>query len=141
MIHAHRIVLPEARPNSSGLCVAVVDDDPQILEVLSAWLLTLGVTPCSFESAEDLLAAIDLPSGAREAKWVGAILDVNLKAMHGVDLAHRLRRLFPNIPLVMMTALHADEVAGLGELPAKATFLPKPFDLDALESALFSWIH
>lgn len=141
MSHAHRIVLPEASPNSGGLCVAVVDDDPQILEVLSAWLRNLGVKPCSFECAEDLLASIDLPSAALQGQWVGAILDVNLKAMHGVDLAHRLRRVFPDIPLIMVSALHADEVAVLGKLPAKATFLSKPFDLDALESALFTFIH
>lgn len=141
MSHAHCIVLAEADPSSGGVCVAVVDDDPQILEVLSAWLLTLGVTPCSFESAEDLLAAIETPPGKLGAQWAGAILDVNLKAIHGVDLAHRLRRLFPHIPLVMMSAMHPDEVADLGKLPAKAKFLPKPFDLDALESALFAYIQ
>lgn len=141
MSYATRIVLPQTSPSNGGLCVAVVDDDPQILEVLSAWLLSLGVQPCSFESAEDLLAAMDLPSGALGARWAGAIVDVNLKAMNGVDLAHRLRRWFPNIPLVIMTGMQADEVASLGKLPVKSIFLPKPFDLDALESALFVWIY
>lgn len=131
---------PLAGAARSGVCVAVVDDDPHILDVLSAWLHSLGIQPWVFESAEELLAAVRLPQ-AQPRPLAGAILDINLKAMHGLELAHQLRQAYPHIPLVMISALQPDEVARLGSLPARARCLRKPFDLDALENALFEWIH
>ncbi len=131
----------ETPHRSTGTSVALVDDDPQILEALAVWLQTMGMTPCRFESAEDLLAALKAPQSALSRDLAGAVLDINLKQMHGLELAHELRNLFPRLPLVMISALNVDEIAQLGTLPAKAACLRKPFDLEALEDALFGWIH
>lgn len=131
--------LPQPGPTATR--VALVDDDPQILDALSTWLETLGMAPCRFDSAEALLDAVRAPHSTLAENLAGAILDINLQQMHGLDLAHELRGLFPKLPLVMISALQADEIAELGALPAKAACLRKPFDLEALEDALFGWIH
>lgn len=131
----------EVQQSETGACVALVDDDPQILEVLSAWLESLGLMPCSFACAEDLMEALHAPNSTLQSRLVGAILDVNLKKMHGIDLAKRLLEFNPELPVVIITALHPDELAHVGTLPSKAVCLRKPFDLDQLENALVAWIH
>jgi CheY-like chemotaxis protein len=130
---------PTAMPQTGGF-IALVDDDPHILEVLSDWVQSLGLAACSFECAEDLLDALHSPTFPT-SDLLGAILDINLGGMHGVALAQQLRTTLPDIPLVMISALNADEIGRLGPLPSKSACLKKPFDLDALEYALFGWIH
>lgn len=133
--------LTQAVPSPAASHVALVDDDPNILDALSNWLLMLGFVPCTFASAEALLEDLCSPSSPLPSNLAGAILDINLGGMHGVALAQQLRADFPNIPLVMISALDAEEIDQLGPMPAKSTCLKKPFQLEALEDALFGWIH
>lgn len=127
--------------NHSKNLVALVDDDPQILDALSTWLHSIGLKPRSFANAESLLVALKDPASLLSQSLAGAILDINLKEMHGVELAHLLRKSFPGIPLVMITALSSEEISQFGQLPPKAACLKKPFNLESLEDALFGWIH
>ena len=125
----------------AGKQVALVDDDPNILEALSDWLRMLGFAPLKFASAESLLADLQRPTSTLASNLAGAILDINLEGMNGVALAQQLRTIFPKIPLVLISALNAEEMGHLGPMPAMSTCLKKPFHLDALEDALFCWIH
>ena len=65
------------------------------------------------------------------------VLDLNLPGMNGIDLVLTLRRLQPQLRMVMITA------ALEGALQARATdmqgvkVLAKPFGLESLEAALF----
>lgn len=133
--------LSDVAHSHAGAQVALVDDDPQILEALSDWLRMMGMTPRPFTSAESLLEDLQSPESPQRGALAGAILDINLGGMHGVALAHQLRASFPDLPLVMISALNTQEISQLGDLPVKSTYLQKPFHLDALEDALFGWIH
>lgn len=127
--------------------VAIVDDDLQIAQALGHWVELQDLQALHFSCAESLLQTLthdtahqnvsatrtDLhPSGL-----VAAILDLNLPGLSGVALAHLLRSLDARLPLVVVTALSEAERRHYGELPAGVHCLQKPFDLDALESALF----
>jgi DNA-binding response OmpR family regulator len=68
---------------------------------------------------------------------VGAVLDLNLPGITGVALAKSLRQLAPTMPLAIITALRADERMRYGQVSEGIEILQKPFDLDALEAALF----
>jgi DNA-binding response OmpR family regulator len=127
--------------------VAIIDDDPQIASALSKWIQMRGLRACHHSSAESLLKLIQASqqqltvhlgfSDDTVFTLVGAVLDLNLPGESGVALAHRLRRLVPDFPLVIVTALRNDERLRYGPPPDGVQCLRKPFDLDALEAALF----
>ena len=131
--------------------VALVDDDRQIAQALDAWFALGGLQTTHHSSSESLLQAITLtngrptlPSGtdpSQRTELVAAVLDLNLPGMSGFALATALRERFPRLPLVIITALLEDERVPHGSAPAGITCLQKPFDLDALDEALFPAMH
>lgn len=128
--------------------VAVVDDDGEIARALGAWFAVIGLDATLHASAESLLAAIRqednalvVGDGRDSAVIVGAILDVDLPGMSGIELAHILRKAEPRLPLVLITALREEERGRFGALPAGTRCLKKPFDLDSMEDALFPLLH
>ncbi|MBK9439806.1 MAG: response regulator [Comamonadaceae bacterium] len=127
--------------------VAIVDDDPQISQALGQWVELRGLQALRFTCAECLLKALapDKPpltvgptrQNSSSSALVAGILDLNLPGLSGMALAHLLRSMDANLPLVVVTALRQDERRHYGQLPAGVPCLQKPFDLDALEDALF----
>ncbi len=131
--------------------VALVDDDLQIGQALSTWFKLGGLQTAHHSSSESLLQAITqmnghptLPSStdpSQRTELVAAVLDLNLPGMSGFALASALRERFPRLPLVIITALREDERTPYGAAPWGITCLQKPFDLDALDDALFPAMH
>ncbi len=131
--------------------VALVDDDLQIGQALSTWFKLGGLQTAHHSSSESLLQAITqtnghptLPSStdpSQRTELVAAVLDLNLPGMSGFALATTLRERFPRLPMVIITALREDERAPYGAAPSSITCLQKPFDLDALDEALFPMMH
>jgi FixJ family two-component response regulator len=127
--------------------VVVVDDDQHILDALGMWLDQRQQNAAYYHSGESLLQAIDLTQGQLMLRGnashpqarlvVGAVLDLNLPGITGVALAKSLRQLAPTMPLAIITALRADERMRYGQVSEGIEILQKPFDLDALEAALF----
>ena len=107
--------------------LVVVDDDEHVRRALTRFLCLHGYGVRAFDSAEAWLA------GSCPAD--GAIIDINLPGMNGLELDERLRREGPAIPTVFITA--HDEP---GPAPASPIILQKPLDaqslLDAIEHAL-----
>jgi DNA-binding response OmpR family regulator len=127
--------------------VAVVDDDPGILRALVSWLDYHQLRATHHSSGESLLSLLRHKDGnllmtlgvmdAVPFVLAGAVLDVNLAGISGIEVARRLRALCPNLPIVVVTALPPDDLERYGVLPEGVQCLRKPFDLDALEAALF----
>lgn len=125
--------------------VAVVDDDPGVLQALSDALGLYGLRCALYPTAEDLLAALhprqpmvvteDVPGFPVAHHLVGAVLDLNLPGISGLEVARKLRRPFPDLPLAIVTALNPSQFASFGDWPSGVAYLRKPFDLDALEAA------
>ena len=107
--------------------LVVVEDDEDVRRALTRLLCLHGYGVRAFDSAEAWLAGI-CPAD-------GAIIDINLPGMSGLELDERLRREGRAIPTVFMTA--QDEP---GPAPAGRIILQKAFDaqslLDAIEHAL-----
>jgi DNA-binding response OmpR family regulator len=105
--------------------ILCVDDDKKNLELLEAVLLPHGYDLHFSESGEDALKQID-----REIPDL-ILLDVMMPGMSGLDVLERLRakertRL---IPVVLLTALNAEQ-GRLGGLEAGCDeFISKPFDM------------
>jgi DNA-binding response OmpR family regulator len=127
--------------------VAIVDDDPQISRALGAWLDLHTLRASHHISGESLLQAIRTQDGNVAIQigvsnpvsfaLVGAVLDLNLPGINGIELARTLHRMAPALPLVIVTALGHEDRSPYGQLPPGVCCLKKPFELDELEQALF----
>ncbi len=116
--------------------IAIVDDDKEIADAIGAWVKMLSVKTTVHYSAEDLLASIK-DTDIKHTHYTAAILDINLPGINGLELGRQLRVWFPELIIIMVTALRFEEVENLGALPADSTLLRKPYDLDELERILF----
>jgi DNA-binding response OmpR family regulator len=127
--------------------VAIVEYDLHISRALGMWLELQSLSATCHASGESLLHALHqddghltLHDGAPPSdafRLIGAVLDLNLPGISGVELANALRCMAPELPVAIITALRDDERVGYGTLPPGIRCLMKPFDLDALEEALF----
>lgn len=124
--------------------VALVDDEPEILQALESLLAFKGVACSVHESGESLLEAVTLLEGQlwlpREDKQLAplyaVVLDMNLPGMSGADLVQALRRLQPQLKIVMITAALADQLQARMQDLRDVTLVYKPFRLETLEKAL-----
>ncbi|GAA4480301.1 response regulator [Gluconacetobacter asukensis] len=99
----------------------VVDDDRDILDLLTGFLQKHGYQVSVAEGGQDMFAAL-------EAEAIDlVILDIMLRKEDGFSLCQRLRST-SNIPVIMLSAMadHTDRVVGL-EIGAD-DYLTKPFD-------------
>ena len=117
--------------DSRGL-VLVVEDEPAILELISASLRHAGHAVVAAESAEEALlkVGVALPDLA--------LIDWMLPGLSGVELARRLRlaERTRNMPVIMLTARSEehDKVAGL-EAGAD-DYMTKPFSPRELQARI-----
>jgi len=100
-----------------------VEDDEGVRRALTRFLSLHGYGVRSFDSAEAWLAGIQPADGA--------IIDINLPGMSGLELDARLRREGRAIPTVFITAHDEPEPA-----PASQVILRKPFDAQSLLGAI-----
>lgn len=108
-----------------GAIVLVVDDDPEIRDVVRWLLEDEGWT---VETASDGRDALERATRARPALIV---LDMGLPIMSGEEVAMRLHEVYVDPPPIIVVS--ADGRAG--EKAARigaASYLHKPFDVDAL---------
>lgn len=126
--------------------IAIVDDDPEICDVLQAWLQTLGVSSVSYPSAEQLLAHVRGTSARRGSLMldsavgspvhvIGAVLDINLPDLNGAELADILLSI-EQLPIVLVSAQTDALQRVYHERTELVQHLSKPFDLTVLEAML-----
>jgi DNA-binding response OmpR family regulator len=106
--------------------IMVVDDDPNIRELVSALLQNHGFEACEAADGRDALQKMtnDNPNMV--------IVDIMMPNMDGFELCRHLRRYYENMPILMLTAKGelASKVKGFG-LEAD-DYLTKPFEDDEL---------
>jgi DNA-binding response OmpR family regulator len=111
-------------PSLSG-AILVVDDDPEIRDVVRWLLEDEGWT---VETASDGRDALERASRERPALIV---LDMGLPILNGEEVARRLQQVYASPPPIVVVS--ADGRAG--EKAARigaASYLHKPFDVDEL---------
>ncbi|NKC33728.1 ATP-binding protein [Falsiroseomonas selenitidurans] len=112
-------------PRGSG-CVLLVDDEPLVLESTAAMLADLGYEVLRAESADAALAAL-----AAGAAPFAVVTDHAMPGMTGAELAARLARDRPGLPVILATG-HAGPWPE-GEGPPR---LAKPYSQAMLARAL-----
>ena len=113
-----------------GTRVLVVEDDEGMREAIETLLDAAGMTATAYGSAEALLDG----GALGDARCL--ITDLKLPGMSGLELLAHLHARDPHPPVIVITAHDSpgmrNEVARLGG----AAFLPKPFEGNALLTAI-----
>jgi DNA-binding NtrC family response regulator len=110
--------------------VLIVDDEDSLLLSLVANLELEGF---------EVVAA---PDGARALELVQKerfdllLTDVRMPGMNGVDLFRQIRRLCPEMPVILMTAYAVEALIDEAIQEGVFTVLPKPFDIEHVIAAL-----
>ena len=118
-----------ARPSQSraqrGLKILLVDDEPDVLDLVSRACLRAGYEVISAPSGEQALALV---SSARPDL---VILDVLLPGIDGFEVCRRIR-LESQVPIVMLTARDAEEDIMRGFRLGVDDYVTKPFSIRLL---------
>lgn len=115
-------------PGSST--IAVVDDDPRLLESLQELLESAGHSVRPFGAAQLLL-----DDKAVLAEIACLIADIGMPAIDGFELEKLVRRQRPELPVILITGRH--EIADQQRAIAQGhRFFRKPFDGQALLAAV-----
>lgn len=102
--------------------ILIVDDEPDVREVLEEYFVAHGYSAIGAESA----SAARLMAAAHSIDL--ALVDINMPGEDGLSLARHLRERYAKIAIVMLTsaATVVDRIVGL-EMGAD-DYVPKPFD-------------
>lgn len=116
-----------------GRMILVVDDQPEVLDVITAYLEAAGAEVAATTDPADVLDALRDDPGT----WDLLVTDYDMPGMTGADLTEAAKAIVPNLPSILVTAL-AGEAGRSGSL--FAAVLSKPIDRQSLvlqsESAL-----
>ncbi|AWL10654.1 Nitrogen regulation protein NR(I) [Saliniradius amylolyticus] len=105
--------------------VWIVDDDSSIRWVLQKALQTAQIQCESFENPQDLLLQLQT-----EQQPEVIVSDIRMPQMGGMELLQEVHQLYPNLPVIIMTA-HSDLDSAVNAYKSGAfEYLPKPFDID-----------
>jgi two-component system OmpR family response regulator len=116
----------------SGRAVLVVEDDPEINELVGAYVQIAGF---DYQSA---LTGAQAVEKARETHPALIVLDIMLPDFDGFEVARRLKSESDTrgIPIVMLTALDREEYRQRGRSAGAVGYLTKPFDPERLLEAI-----
>lgn len=129
-----RYLASEAGLPTGGLdaptAVLVIDDDPDVRDVLATWVEVDGCRPVPAASAEE---ALDLAAGQPISV---AFCDVQMPGHDGFWFIEQARVSQPDLAIVLVTGVHDVDWALRGLQHGVVDYLLKPFDQRSLLRAL-----
>lgn len=112
--------------------VLIIDDEPDIRELLEITLMRMGLDTTSAKSIADAERAV------KEQTFDLCLTDMNLPDGNGIDFVGFVQTHYPNMPIAMITAYGSVETA-ISALKAGAfDFISKPVDLAQLRGLVTS---
>jgi DNA-binding NtrC family response regulator len=110
--------------------ILIVDDEPQVAEMLARSLTREGHRATVAHSGEEALRLVG------RTHLDALFLDVSMPGMNGLDVLSEVKRLRPTLPVVVITG-HAtpDEVEEVKRMGA-VDVIPKPAPLTHYQQAL-----
>jgi DNA-binding NtrC family response regulator len=110
--------------------VLIIEDDANMRDMLAVSLKRRDFDVVAKESAITGLAA--LSTGPFDI----VVTDINMRGTDGIELCRTLASSHPNLPVIVITAFGSMDTAIAALRAGAVDFLPKPFELEALEGAI-----
>jgi signal transduction histidine kinase len=110
--------------------IFVVDDEPDIAEVLSDRLQGMGHEVITASDGSAALAAL------RKEHPALVLLDIQMPKVSGMDVLRCVRKEWPDLPVVVMTAHGTIALAVEAMKEGAADFITKPFESDQLDTVI-----
>jgi len=105
--------------------IIVVDDNPMIRDILYKVLKLKGYTVMTASSGQDAIKILHRNSIAV------VITDVEMPEMSGEELLHKIKKLFPYMPVIITGDGTLSDAIKLIKQGA-ANYIPKPFSIDEI---------
>jgi len=103
--------------------VLIIEDDPNIVELLKIHLHDLGCKVASESDGQKGLAS------AKEGQFHLIILDITLPGLNGMEICRRIRQADRHTPILMLTARSEEIDKVMGLETGADDYLTKPFSI------------
>ena len=117
-------------PVNAAALVAVVDDEPAVCSALMRLIHSCGYRVESFLSGKELMRSV------ADHQPDCVVLDVHMAEMSGWAVQSHLRRVNPDIPLILISGHDDPGAHARAKHEGAQTYLTKPFDGDILLQAI-----
>jgi len=105
--------------------VLVVEDDPQMAEIIHTNLVAAGIPATSVPDGIQALRALD------EVRPTLVTMDLNVPDVSGFRLLYLFKKFAPDLPVIVVTGYEFEEAEEIAHAGAD-DFLTKPFEPDRL---------
>jgi DNA-binding NtrC family response regulator len=110
----------------ADLKLLMVDDEVEFLEPMEARLTRRQVSCTTAQSGTE---AVEL---LKKERFDCAVVDVKMPGMDGLELLRRMRRDYPEMPVILLTGHASVELGVQGMELGAFEYLMKPVELDEL---------
>lgn len=114
---------PTGRQVMNQSNIAIVDDDGEMRSLLIDYFKAQGANPRGFSQAQDALNALE------SDPYDLVISDINMPGISGLEFTETLKRLKPEIPVILITAFGSIETAIEAMRRGAFHYIVKPFKL------------
>ena len=111
--------------------ILIVDDDPDVLKTLTRFLRKKGYLVDGAPGGKEALERMEKKTPDL------VLLDALMPGMDGIETLEQIRLRFPEVDVVMISALKEEVVAEEAIKMGASEWLNKPFSLEQLETAIF----
>lgn len=122
---------------SDNRTIVVVDDDPDIQDLITAFFRPRGFQIICFSDAESAL----VESGKNGSKWDVLLADFKLPKMSGVDFIEAVKKNLPELPVILITTFKSVEVAIDAVKKGAYDFIVKPIYFPQLQISVERALH
>jgi FixJ family two-component response regulator len=106
--------------------ISIIDDDQSVRTALSTLVRSLGLSVCSFDSAEGYLASDE------RRKTSCIVSDIQMPGTSGLEMQSRLVTQDDRTPIIFITAFPQADIRRRALDAGAICFLSKPFDGNTL---------
>jgi DNA-binding NtrC family response regulator len=116
--------------------IAVIDDEPSILEMIETYLhRTSGFEVSTFSAPQSAIGSID-------ASYDVVLLDIMMPSLSGLDVLKTLREKAPELIIIMMTAYSTLDKVLKSHREGATHYIMKPFSsMKALEEKIYELVQ